>query len=155
MPCNRVQPPLTSKYMHITPMKTMYRCVCFSIPILHVHIHYMTELAPTCRQLLAFLIPYTSMPCINNIPLPPLPLQVFPSPSTTVTGIQTQSTSSPSGHLLILHCCHLCNAVHARARYRHRSSWHIHVLSLLPGVCKSDYVPVKQQLSPAQSPVIR
>ena len=80
MPCNRVQPPLTSKYMHITPMKTMYRCVCFSIPILHVHIHYMTELAPTCRQLLAFLIPYTSMPCINNIPLPPLPLQVFPSP---------------------------------------------------------------------------
>ena len=56
-----------------------YRCVCFSIPILHVHIHYMTELAPTCRQLLAFLIPYTSMPCINNIPLSPLTLQVFPS----------------------------------------------------------------------------
>ena len=74
-------------------------------------------------------------------PSPPLPL------SATETGIQTQSTSFPSPHLLIPHR-HPFGAVRARARYRRCSSHHISLYRPSRLARASQTTPVKQRPRP-------
>ena len=91
-------------------------CVLLYIFSTCTHIRHMTELGLTRGHLPAFLVPYPSTSRVQNTPLPPLTLRVFPHPGATETGIRTHSTSFPS-RLLIPHRRHPLGAVRARARY--------------------------------------
>ena len=145
---NRVRPPPTSRWVQIIPMmRTQYRRVCFSyILSTCTHIRHMTELGPTRGHLPAFLIPHTSTSRIQNTPLPPLTLRVFPSPrrnrnwdpnSLDVISVTSSSDSPPPPPL----------RRSARKSKVHTTQFMAHVLvpSLLPGAQKSDYAPVKQR----------
>ena len=78
-PRNRVRPSPMSRCVQITPtMRTQYRCVpLYTLPAC-AHIRYMIE--PAHSRGPAFLVPCTSTSHVNNTPLPPPNLRVFPSP---------------------------------------------------------------------------